>query len=403
MKETPVYSRDDFIGKDQSDLRVHALRTEPTLRIAFYCNLIAWPKRSSGGVRKWVLTMANALVERGYSVDLLCETPRFKFVDEPLLDPRVTRIVLGVGLLARLRRHRYVQQHPGVRLVAALNRYNIRATRIKRKFGARVHVMLTQRENLSADVEWRNPRKYKKETRAIRAHFNCADAVVAVSQGLADDLRNNFGVRAEKLHAIYNPAFTPRFLDAAQAPVDHPWLAQKDKPVVLAAGRLHFVKGFADLLHAFARVRRSCDARLIILGEGKERPNLERLVAALGLTDSVLLPGRVPTTAPWMARSDVFVLSSRREGLPAVLIEALAIGMPIVSTRCPSGPEEILQNGKWGRLVPVADIDALATAIVDVLGDPPTDRMARQAHAATFSLDAALEQYLALWRKPPCP
>ena len=375
---------------------------ESKLHIAFYCNLIAWPKRSSGGVRKWALTMANALVERGHSVDMLCETTAAKFVDEPLLDPRVKRVLLGISLIARIRLNRYVRQHPGVRLIAALNHYNLGAARVKRRFGARVYVMVTQRENLSADAEWRKLRKYRAVTHAIRAQFNRADAVVTVSQGLADDLYDNFGVQRAKLHAIYNPVFSTSFIAAAQAPIDHPWLTPNHKPLVIAAGRLHFVKGFADLLRAFAQVRRSCDARLVILGDGKERANLERLVNELDLAAYVQLPGRVPSTAPWMARADLFVLSSRREGLPAVLIEALAVGLPIVSTRCPSGPDEILENGKWGRLVEVGAIDALAQAIVDALRDAPADRSARQARAAEFSLDRALERYLALLREPPC-
>ncbi|HKY92800.1 MAG TPA: glycosyltransferase [Nevskiaceae bacterium] len=334
-------------------------------------------------------------------MDMLCEAPASRFVDEPLLDSRVGRIVLGTGLLARFRLDRYVRRHPGVRVVAALNHYNIGAARLKKHFGGRVHVMLTQRENLSADEEWRSAWKYRAQTREIRKLFNEADAVVTVSQGLADDLRTNFGIRPERLHAIYNPAFRPAYVEAAKAPVDHPWLAHKDQPVVIAAGRLHFVKGFGDLLRAFAQVRAQRSVRLIILGEGKERPNLEALVGELGLQDSVQLPGRVPWTAPWFARADVFVLSSRREGLPAVLIEALSVGLPVVATRCPSGPEEILQDGRLGRLVEVGDVDGLARAIEAALDDPSPDRDALRSRAAEFSLDRALEQYLALWKQPP--
>lgn len=376
---------------------------EPGLRIAFYCNLMGWPKRSSGGVRQWALTMANALVDRGIAVDMLCEAPRMMFQDEPLLDARVGRVVLGIGWFGRLALDRYVRRHPGVRVVAALNHYNIEAARLKGRFGDRVQVMLTQRENLSADAEWRSARKYEKATKEIRDLFNRADTVVTVSHGLADDLRDNFGVEPARLHAIYNPAYRPGFVKAADQPVEHPWLAAKDRPVVIAAGRLHFVKGFADLIRAFKIASEGRPARLVILGEGKERPNLERLVADLGLQDRVQLPGRVPSTAPWMARSDLFVLSSRREGLPAVMIEALAIGLPIVSTRCPSGPEEILENGRLGRMVDVGDVDGLARAIGEALDAPPGDRAARQARAAEFSLDRALEQYLALWRRPPTP
>jgi glycosyltransferase involved in cell wall biosynthesis len=370
------------------------------LRIAFYCNLMGWPKRSSGGVRQWALTMANALVERGIAVDMLCEAPASRFVDEPLLDRRVGRVILGGVLLARWRLHRYVRRHPGVRVVAALNHYNVGAARLKRRFGADVHVMLTQRENLSADAAWLSQRKYERAVHGARELFSDADAVVTVSRGLAEDLRHNFGVDAARLHAIYNPAFRSAFLAAADAPVEHDWLARKDRPVVIAAGRLHHVKGFDDLLHAFARLRQSVDARLLILGEGKERSALERVVAELGLQDAVQLPGRVGSLAPWMARADLFVLSSRREGLPAVLIEALAIGLPVVATRCPSGPDEILEEGRWGTLVPVGDVQALATAMVQALRQPTADREGRRARAAEFSLERALEQYLELWRRP---
>lgn len=345
--------------------------------------------------------MANALAERGMAVDMLCEAPSRRFVDEPLLDPRVGRVILGRGLFARLRLDAYVRRHPGVRVVAALNHYNVGAARLKKRFGARVHVMVTQRENLSADASWLSERKYTKAVSGVRKYFSYADAVVSVSRGLTEDLRENFGVDPARLHTIYNPAFRATFVASAQAPVEHPWFAQKDRPVVIAAGRLHHVKGFDVLLKAFAQLRERVDARLIILGEGKERANLEVQVRELRLEDSVQLPGRMGSLAPWMSRADLFVLSSRREGLPAVLIEALAMGMNIVSTRCPSGPDEVLEEGRWGRLVPVGDAEALSAAMTEALAHPPADRAALRARAASFSLERALEQYLHLWQQPP--
>lgn len=365
---------------------------------------MGWPKRSSGGVRQWVLTMANALVDRGHVVDVLSEAPRRSFVDEPLLDARVGRVILGGHpWLARFRLNAYVRAHPDVRIVSALNHYNVEAARLKRRFGSRVHVTLTQRENLSADSAWLSVRKYARATQGARRDFSQADAVVCVSEGLACDLRDNFGVDSARVHTIYNPAYRASFVSSANDPIEHPWLARKDRPVVLAAGRLHHVKGFDDLLLAFSRLRQRVDARLVILGEGKARLDLETHVRTLGLGDHVQLPGRVSSLAPWMAHADLFVLSSRREGLPAVLIEALAIGMNVVSTRCPSGPEEILENGRWGRLVPVGDVDALAEAMALALACPPADRQALRARAGEFSLERALARYLELWRRPPTP
>lgn len=375
---------------------------EPSdLRVGFYCNLLGWPKRSGGGVRQWVLTMANALVDRGVVVDVLSEAPRGKFVDEAELDHRVGRAVLGRGLMARLRLYEYVRRHPGVRLVAALNHYNLVAAKLKGRLGGRVHVMLTQHENLSADAAWRSPLGYRFVTSGVRRHFGKADAVVTVSNGVADDLRDNFGVSPAWMHTIYNPAFRPSFVASSEAAVDHPWLTRSARPLVIAAGRLHFVKGFDTLLHAFAQLRRSLDARLIVLGEGKERARLETLVRDLGLSSCVQFPGRVDCIAPWLARADLFVLSSRREGLSAVLIEALTLGIPVVSTRCPSGPDEILGGGRWGRLVEVSDAEGLAAAMVASIQGPQPDRPALRARAAGFSLDRALARYLELWRIPP--
>lgn len=372
------------------------------LHIAFYCNLMAWPKRTEGGVRQWVLALANGFAARGYAVDVLSEAPDAEFKDEPLLDARVRRIVLGKGLDSVRRLNRYVEAHPGVRIIAGLNYYNLRAALLKRRYGERVHVTIVQHEHLSADAAWRSGLSQKLIGLAVRLLFNSADAVVGCSNGVADDLAAHFGVRRERLSTIYNPAYRDDFIASATQAIDHPWLNARDRPLLLAAGRLHVVKGFDVLLQALQRVRGSVDARLIILGEGKERAALEAQVQALGLQDAVSMPGRKPTIAPWMARADLYVLSSRREGLPTVLIESLASGLPVVSTRCPSGPEEILENGRHGTLVAVGDVEGLAQAILAQLRAPASDDVRQQLRrrAAEFSLDRALDRYLEVFERP---
>ena len=373
-----------------------------TLRIAFYCNLMGWPKKSGGGVRQWVLALANGLVERGHAVDILTEAPPQHFRDEPRLDPRVGRVVLGArGWRATRALDRYLREHPGVRLVGALNDFNLGAARAKHRFGPAVQVMLTQHENLSGDGVWRKRFKYWRLGRAVRREFARADSVVCVSRGVADDLRDHFGVPPPLLHPIYNPAFSEAFVEGMDAAVEHPWLQEKTLPVIVAVGRLHPVKGFDDLLRAFALLRARRPARLIILGEGRSRAALEAQVTTLGLQDAVQLPGRVENVAAWMARSDLFALSSHAEGFGNALVEALAAGLPIVATRCPSGPAEILEEGRWGQLVPVGDAAAFADALAQQLDAPPPDREAQRARAREFSLDAALEHYLALWALPP--
>lgn len=375
------------------------------LHIAFYCNLMAWPKRTEGGVRQWVLALANGFAARGYAVDVLSEAPDEHFRDEPLLDARVGRVVLGKGLESWRRLDRYVDAHPGVRIIAGLNYYNLRAALLKRRLGERVQVTLVQHEHLSADAAWRSGLSQKLIGLAVRLLFNSADAVIGCSDGVANDLAEHFGVRRDRLGTIYNPAYRDDFLASATQAVDHPWLQSltRERPLLLAAGRLHVVKGFDVLLQALQRVRESVDARLIILGEGKERAALEAQVQALGLDEVVSMPGRQPTIAPWMARADLYVLSSRREGLPTVLIESLASGLPVVSTRCPSGPEEILENGRHGTLMDVGDVEALAQAILAQLREPASAEQREQLRrrAAEFSLDRALDRYLEVLSRPP--
>lgn len=374
-------------------------------RVAFYCSLMAWPKPSSGGVRQWALTLANGLVARGHTVDMLSEAPRDHFRDDPLLDARVGRVVLGKGWMARARLVSYLRNHPRTHLVAALNRYNLGAVMLRPLFGRGTMVTLTQHENFSADAAWKRPVKHRFNGMGIRRYFDRADAIVAVSHGVADDLCENWNVSPERVKVIYNPAFDSRFLEMSDAPAPHPWLADKPSPVIIAAGRLHVVKGFDILLQAFARLRARLEARLIILGEGPERKNLEALVSALGLNADVALPGRVSHVAPWFVRADCFALSSRREGFGNVLVEALAAGLPIVATRCPSGPDEILDQGRWGVLVDVGDIQQMAVALHQSLLQPRPVAARLMNRAREFSEEKAIESYLELWnaaaRKQP--
>ena len=191
---------------------------------------------------------------------------------------------------------------------------------------------------------------------------------------------------------LYNAVDLGSFQAASAQPLNDPWLEAPSCPLILAVGRLHRQKDFPTLLRAFALIRHQIPTRLLILGEGAERGALERLSGALGIGTEINLPGFVKNPAAWMARAAVLVLSSSWEGLPRVLLEALAVGCPVVSTDCPSGPREILAEGRFGRLIPVGDPNAMAAAILETLANPPP-REALQARAAEFSLARMLEGY----------
>jgi glycosyltransferase involved in cell wall biosynthesis len=216
--------------------------------------------------------------------------------------------------------------------------------------------------------------------------------VAGVSEGVVADLKALVPrVPNTKFKVIYNPVVTAEMIEKGNEPIDHPWF-ELGIPVFVAAGRLRPQKDFPILIEAFHRVRQSRDARLIILGEGPDRGDLEALVARLDLGDSVALHGFTDNPYAFFSRAAAFVLSSRWEGLPTVLIEALSCGAPIIATDCPSGPREILADGRYGRLVPVGDAESLSGAICAAIdGD-----LARPPDASwmPYELDAVVDRYL---------
>lgn len=219
-----------------------------------------------------------------------------------------------------------------------------------------------------------------------------SEHVVTVSNGVRDGLLALTGLPPGKVSTIYNPVVTPD-LDEWQKEVPaHPWMVDDGPPVVLATGRLVDEKEFPTLLKAFHILTRIRELRLIILGEGERRQQLEEFIRSLGLQDKVSLPGWTANPFALMSRASLFVMSSRFEGLGLALIEALACGCPCVSADCPSGPSEILEDGRVGSLVPVGDHVALADAMGRVLDNPPDKKMLRR-RAAFFSAEKAVDAY----------
>jgi glycosyltransferase involved in cell wall biosynthesis len=230
-------------------------------------------------------------------------------------------------------------------------------------------------------------------SRLVGRTYRQAGGIVAVSRGVADDFAATAHVDRGRITVIYNPVVSEELWEKAEQPLDDLWFAPGQPPVVLAVGRLAPQKDFATLLRAFAVMRNRKPARLLILGEGSERNALTALAVSLGVSDDVRMPGFVDNPYPYMRRAHLFVLSSRHEGLPAVLIEAAALGLPIVSTDCRSGPDEILEGGKWGKLVPVGDADRMAAAMIEALDAPgPSPR----SRGTEFTVQRAVEKYLRL-------
>lgn len=220
-----------------------------------------------------------------------------------------------------------------------------------------------------------------------------ADALTCVSKDMVEQYRTVFPSPPHV--CVYNIVDDALSRSRMSEAVDHPWLLAKDRPVLVAAGRLAPWKGFADLIRAVAILSRRRKLRLLILGDGPSRPELEALIAELGLSDSVALPGYVENPLKYFARADAFVLSSLVEGLPNVLVEAMLCGCTPVATDCPTGPREVLQDGKYGCLVPVGDPDAMAAGIERAL-DAPVPKSLLDEAVRPFAEAAVLDRHLDL-------
>jgi glycosyltransferase involved in cell wall biosynthesis len=287
-------------------------------------------------------------------------------------------------------------------LLTGTPRLNILAVLARRLARVPTRLLLSERTAPSHDGIGSDPLWRKRHLPALmRRSYAEADAVIAVSNGVAQDLAILTGLSAKQITTIYNPVVGPELATLAAAPVAHPWLEESGPPVILGAGRLTDQKDFPTLVRAFARLRASRPARLIILGNaGRPVLTAERMEAltslakSLGVEADLDLPGYVENPVAWMAKASLFVLSSAWEGFGNVLVEAMACGCPVVSTNSPSGPAEILDGGRYGRLVPVGDDEALAEAMAATLDAPPSPALLR-GRAGEFTVERAADAYLA--------
>lgn len=350
---------------------------------------------ANGGIGKMRVHLANEFARRGVAVDLLLartESPYLGLVGPGvrIIDVRTSHALFGAPRIAW-----YLRRERPDAVLTQRSRVNAMVLRARALAAARVPVYSTFNTNQSAQLASLSPRKARSQLAQMRRWYPRNDGLIAISHGVADDAAQLLDLDRSRLRIVYNPVVTPGLAEQAVAEPAHAWFRDGGPAPLLAVGRLEPQKDFATLLDAYAQLRTLGHAqRLLILGEGKLRPALEAQITRLGLAQHVSMPGFVVNPYPYMARARLLVMSSAWEGLGNVLVEALALGTPVVSTDCPDGPAEILEDGRHGRLVPVGDADALAVAIAATLTAPlPAEHL--RAAADRFRLERIAGEYLA--------
>lgn len=353
------------------------------------------PDLDCGGAQRVMLTLAGQFAELGHDVELIALRAGGVLAAEIPAGIRLVELMpehlagwrLAARALLALRRHLAAKRQTtailasvtGANIVALLAAAGLPA-------GVRPRVVI-RHENTGANL------KRGLRDRVASHLYARADEIVTISEPAAEDLHGWLRVDSGRVHVIANPVDGDSLAEAARLPLDGPIAG--DAPMVLSIGRLTAQKDYPTLLRAFERLVQDRPARLVVLGEGEDRAALLALADALGIRDRVTLPGVVGNPYPWIAASDLFVLSSRWEGMPVALLEAIALGANIVSTDCRSGPGVLLAAGRFGRLVPVGDVAALAAAMAAALDSPPAPALVREG-ALPYRPRPIAEAHLAL-------
>ncbi|GHV54041.1 glycosyl transferase [Synergistales bacterium] len=365
------------------------------MKLSILCDAICL-----GGISRVALTLADGLVKKGLSAEVAA-VHRESGIS--MISPMVNVSVIGCtsqplallspfsGLAGYLKRAK-----PDVLLSMGHSTNCLAAwAKLSRRFPFRLIVS----EHSAFATRMAGDAKFHQWRRVVRARFlyRQAEACVCVSNCVADELAGMNVIPRDKAVVIYNPASSPEMAKQIQEPVDDPWLTdhgdgKSRTPVIMSVGRLLGLKGIDILITAFRKLREmGVSAGLMIIGDGPDRNHLETMVRDTGI-DGVRFIGGTANPYAYMARASLVVISSYYEGFPMTLVEALGCGVNVVSTDCRCGPREILEGGKWGRLVPVGDPDAMALAMREALNAPlPSEALT--GRAAYFSTERAVGAY----------
>jgi glycosyltransferase involved in cell wall biosynthesis len=354
------------------------------------------PTLEIGGVERMFANLANGLLQCGVEVDLLVGRaggPMTAVLEKGIrvFDLRSNHMTRSVPRVAM-----YLRAKKPVAIIAGMTHSTAAAVAARSICRQKTKIIATEHNTMSKVVANSKGLKYRWMRRWGLWALSAAELIVAVSNGVADDLSEQTGISRQRVQVIYNPVITDAFYSDAAAVVEHPWFQPGEPPVILAVGRLDKQKDFPMLIHAFSKVRKRRVARLMILGEGPDRSRIEKAIKEAGLVCDVALPGFEQNPCRFINHAAVFAFSSQWEGFGVALVEALALGVPVVSTNCRYGPAEILCDGRFGALVPVGDHDAMARALLDALDNPV--RNDNSEHVQQFTVRRVASNYLSAIR-----
>ncbi len=351
-----------------------------------------------GGVERMVLNLARGFLNLGCEVDLLAIRDKSAYLSA--IEPKIQLVKLGANhaLGAILPLAFYLRDKKPRALLAAKDRASFAAVMAKKLSGSDCRLVARLGTTVSAALDGSSSVARVIRFQMMRFTYANVDVAVAVSRGVAEDLVKITSCSSSKVHVIANPVITTDFYEKAKEVVSHHWFEKDERrscPVILGMGRLTRQKDFFTLVRAFAMLRQEMSCRLLILGEGRDREEIWALARELSVSEYLVMPGFVTNPYPLLAQSDLFVLSSAWEGSPNALTEALALGVAVVATDCPSGPREILQGGRVCPLVPVGDVKGLFEAMKKMLLSPPQKDALKQA-ASEYTQEASAKRYLEL-------
>lgn len=353
------------------------------------------PSLAGGGAERVAVNLIKELYTKKISVDLVLAKAEGPYLSElpkevRVIDFKKSRVSVSLPKLIR-----YLKREKPIAMISSLSHANIVAILANKIAMTNTKIVVREDNTLSLSSANSSSLKGRIIPFLVKIFYRWADVIIAVSEGVKEDLIKTAGLPSYKIKVIYNPVITPELFEMAKEPVSHNWFGPSEPPVILGVGRLTKQKDFATLISAFSLIRKDINARLVILGEGEERRNLENSTKNFGIENDVWLPGFVNNPYKFMSKASVFVLSSIFEGLPTVVVEAMACGTTVVSTDCKSGPGEILEDGKYGKLVPVGDYVVMAQAIEEILTGKIRYEVPKSV-LEQYTLEFSLNQYIKL-------